>query len=66
MDTRTIVIQWMDGREETYPRVHVAIRDGVLHLQQYTERTYDLTAEWHIPTANIRVWYPAGQAPPED
>jgi hypothetical protein len=66
VDTRTITVIWMDDREETYPRVETIVRDGVLHIHQYDTKTLKRTAEWHIPTANIRMWYPAGQEPPED
>jgi hypothetical protein len=65
MKTETIWVLWMDDREETYPRVSAMVRDGVLHLHQYTEKTYNLTAEWHHPIANIRTWCPADQKPPE-
>lgn len=61
MDTKTIVVLWMDDREETYPNVATVVRDGVLHIHQYTELTHRLTGEWHLPTANIRTWEPAYQ-----
>jgi hypothetical protein len=59
VDLKTITITWMDGVTETYPHVTTIVRDGVLHVHQYTSVTNTLAAEWHFPITNIRVWAPA-------
>ncbi len=53
-------ITWMDGITEIYENVTTSVRDGVLHVHEYDKR-HALIGEWHFPTANIRVWAPAGQ-----
>jgi len=53
-------ITWMDGITETYCNVTTSVRDGVLHVHEYDIR-HSLVAEWHFPTANIRVWNPVDQ-----
>jgi hypothetical protein len=64
MDTKTITLLWMDDREEIYPDVTTTVREGVLHIHQYTGQTHVLTAEWHWSMINIRGWWPASQARP--
>ena len=63
MDLKTITVQWMDDIEETYPDVSTIVREGILHIHQYTPPRGSLVREWHLPTANIWAWYPADQAP---
>lgn len=58
MIAATIVVVWMDGASETYPHVTTSVRDGVLHVYQYTPLTNVLTFEWHFPISNIRMWHP--------
>lgn len=64
MDLKTITVLWLDDREETYSGVATTVRDGALHIHQYTGITHTLQAEWHIPLASIRLWFPAGQERP--
>lgn len=54
-------ITWMDGISETFGNVTATVLNGVLHVHEYTGVTRVLKNEWHFPTANIRVWAPAGQ-----
>jgi len=61
MDLRTIVVVWMDDREETYDGVQTSVRDEVLHIFRYHPKTLKMTREWHLPISNIRYWYPDGQ-----
>ena len=61
MDLKTITVLWMDDREETYSDTTAAIRDGVLHIHQYTPPRGSLVNTWHLPLSNIRAWFPAGQ-----
>ncbi len=61
MSLKTITVLWMDDREEIYPDIETTVRDGVLHIFQYTGITHGLRAEWHLPLSNIRIWYPDGQ-----
>ncbi len=58
MDLRTIEITWMDGQSEIYKSVTTSVRDGVLHVHEYAGDAHILTAEWHFPISNIRVWAP--------
>ena len=64
MDLKTVTVLWMDDREETYPDVSTIVREGILHIHQYVPPRGSMVREWHLPTSNIRVWYPDGQAPP--
>ena len=52
-----VVVTWMDGLEKEYvdfPQTRVS--DGVLHIYEYTGVVRSPKAQWHLPTANIRVW----------
>lgn len=51
-------ITWMDNVSETYRNVTTTVRDGVLHVHEYSGVTHAIIGEWHIPTANIRVYAP--------
>jgi hypothetical protein len=65
MDLKTIIVLWMDDREETYPQVETIVRDGVLHIHQYVPKTLKRIREWHWSLYNIRGWWPADQEPLE-
>jgi hypothetical protein len=54
-------ITWMDGITETYKNVSTSVRDGVLHVHEYSDITRVIIGEWHFPTNNIRVYAPAGE-----
>ena len=56
MTLATIQILWMDGKKATLPDVNTSVREGVLHIHQYTGTA--IVGEWHFPTANIRWWTP--------
>jgi hypothetical protein len=54
-------ITWMDGITEVYRNVSTSVRDGVLHVHEYSDVSHVIISEWHFPTANIRVYAPAGK-----
>lgn len=60
MSLATIKITWMDGYSRTYADVTTSTRDGVLHVHQYGDigDVSAITAEWHFPISNIRMWKP--------
>jgi hypothetical protein len=64
VNTETIIVLWMDDREEIYPRADTSVIDGVLHIRQYGEKTMKQTAIWHWSLSNIRGWYPEDQKTP--
>lgn len=64
MDLKTITVLWMDDHEETYPDVTTTVREGVLHIHQYTGLRESIAREWHWSMINIRGWYPAHQDRP--
>ncbi len=57
----TILITWMDDDRypaRTFSDVNTSIREGVLHIHQYTTSSNKLIREWHFPLNNIRGWEP--------
>ena len=51
----TVVVTWMDGKQETYRCQHATVRDGVLWLDfdHYPRR--DEPAR-RIPMDSVRIW----------
>jgi hypothetical protein len=64
VDLQTLTVLWMDDRQETYENTTHSVREGVLHISVYAEKTHSIIREWHWPISNIRGWYPASQDPP--
>ena len=49
----TVVITWMDGKQEVYRCGHYRVADGVLYL---AGRMNTSEPDRHFPIANIRTW----------
>lgn len=49
----TVVVTWMDGKQETYTCYDYRAADGVLYL---TQRMHSSQPKRGIPLGNVRVW----------
>jgi len=63
MQTKTLVITWMDGPTATYTDVTTTDLNGTLHIFQYRQGSPAPVDEWHFPTVNIRAWGPRSWRP---
>jgi hypothetical protein len=48
----TVVVTWMDGKQEVYNCDEAVLEEGNLRLRYIDEVKY----AWNFPFANIRVW----------
>lgn len=51
----TVVVTWMDGKQEVYSAQNVLVTEGVLHLTQNKYPRSDNPAR-SIPLCNVRIW----------
>lgn len=54
----TVVITWMDGKQEVYRCNDARVSDGVLHLSAHLSRVMatPTAPDRHFPISNIRTW----------
>jgi hypothetical protein len=52
----TVIVTWMDGKQETYRAEDVRTHDGQLHVFTKNQSALGSREAYHLPLASIRVW----------